>query len=384
MGHGRRKAASHPPQKHRRPASAWPTWVKNLIEYCENGSIPLDFVSTHACEHRPQPSSCCGVPAMHPQASLRFLALLTVAECAADPTMYLSHRAADIANQRYQLQLARNLSNTNPDIPLLITEWSSSPSSRAPYHDTWQKAAFVVAAVLDAIDTPGLNLTAYSFWALSDIFTEGGFPSHGIPFHGGFGLLNVFGVRKPAFRAFELLHKGGSMRAAVEVGPGVGSGNLTVLPLLNHENRTLTVLVANHACPSCGVLGNATIDLHVSGISLAGGGGDHVTTITAMLGRVNSTSANPQAAWVAMGSPDYPTPSQLQVMHEASAIVEDPVSLRKADDIDRDFIVQRAQANRDSALRGDEGEGEGEGLEAWVLSGLVVEAYSLVYVRIEY
>lgn len=35
------------------PASAWPTWTGQLIEYCENYSVPLDFVTTHACElHR--------------------------------------------------------------------------------------------------------------------------------------------------------------------------------------------------------------------------------------------------------------------------------------------------------------------------------------------
>jgi hypothetical protein len=164
----------------------------------------------------------------------------------ADPTMYLSHRPADIGNQRYQLQLARNGSNADPSLPLLITEWSSSPSSRAPYHDSWEKAAFVIAAVVDATDAPGLNLSAYSFWAFTDIFTEQGFPSHSIPYHGGFGLLNVsslrvrtpwllysgsvqsrlgsinqfgpcfvtlfaqvYGVPKPAYRSFELLHKSG-------------------------------------------------------------------------------------------------------------------------------------------------------------------------------
>ena len=48
-------------------------------------------------------------------------------------------------------------------------------------------------------------------------------------------------VRKPAFRAFELMHKGGSMRASVEMGSGQGSGNLTVLPLMDRDSRTLTV-----------------------------------------------------------------------------------------------------------------------------------------------
>ena len=46
------------------------------------------------------------------------------------------------------------------------------------------QAAFVIAAIVDATDAPGLNLSAYSFWAFTDIFTEQGFPSHAIPYHG--------------------------------------------------------------------------------------------------------------------------------------------------------------------------------------------------------
>ena len=42
--------------------------------------------------------------------------------------MYLSHHPASISNQRHQLELARNSSNADASLPLLITEWSSSPS----------------------------------------------------------------------------------------------------------------------------------------------------------------------------------------------------------------------------------------------------------------
>ena len=45
----------------------------------------------------------------------------------------------------------------------------------------------------------------YSFWTFSDIFEENYFPS--VPFHGGFGLLNLHGIAKPTYRAFELLHQ---------------------------------------------------------------------------------------------------------------------------------------------------------------------------------
>ena len=44
----------------------------------------------------------------------------------------------------------------------------------------------------------------YSFWTFSDIFSENYFPS--VPFHGGFGILNLHGIAKPTYRAFQLLH----------------------------------------------------------------------------------------------------------------------------------------------------------------------------------
>jgi hypothetical protein len=40
------------------PASAWPTWVKSLIQYCENGSIPLDFVRPYPLKQLPFVGSC--------------------------------------------------------------------------------------------------------------------------------------------------------------------------------------------------------------------------------------------------------------------------------------------------------------------------------------
>ena len=41
-----------------------------------------------------------------------------------------------------------------------------------PLHDEWQMAAFVIAAVINATDTPGIGLAAYSYWAFTDVFTE--------------------------------------------------------------------------------------------------------------------------------------------------------------------------------------------------------------------
>ena len=65
-------------------------------------------------------------------------------------------------------------------------------------HDDPYAAAFIVKTVLEA---NGL-VQGYSYWTFSDIFEENYFPS--VPFHGGFGLLNIHGIAKPSYRAFEI------------------------------------------------------------------------------------------------------------------------------------------------------------------------------------
>ncbi len=71
-------------------------------------------------------------------------------------------------------------------------------------HDEPFAAAFATKIVMEA---QGL-VQGYSYWTFSDIFSENYFPS--VPFQGGFGLLNIHGIAKPIYRAFQLLHGLGS------------------------------------------------------------------------------------------------------------------------------------------------------------------------------
>jgi xylan 1,4-beta-xylosidase len=51
-----------------------------------------------------------------------------------------------------------------------------------------------------------------SYWTFTDIFEENGpVPS---PFHGGFGLVNFQGLRKPAFYAYQFLNRLGNVELA--------------------------------------------------------------------------------------------------------------------------------------------------------------------------
>ena len=72
------------------------------------------------------------------------------------------------------------------------------PARRTPRHDTYQNAAFVLHVLRHTEAADSMSL-----WTFTDIFEEPG-PQFG-PFHGGFGLLNLQGIRKPTFYAYEFL-----------------------------------------------------------------------------------------------------------------------------------------------------------------------------------
>ena len=78
-------------------------------------------------------------------------------------------------------------SSAKRQAPQHYTEWNSSSNPRDPRHDEPYAAAFVAKTALEASDL----VQGYSFWTFSDIFEENYFPS--VPFHGGFGLLNLQG-----------------------------------------------------------------------------------------------------------------------------------------------------------------------------------------------
>ncbi len=121
--------------------------------------------------------------------------------------------------------------------PVYYTEWSSSSNPRDHLHDEPYAAAFVIKTVMEA---RGL-VEGYSWWTFSDIFEENYFPS--VPFHGGFGLLNLHGIPKPTYRAHQLLS-----RLDTEQLPVSGEHG-TVDAWVSRQEDLLTVLLSNHALP---------------------------------------------------------------------------------------------------------------------------------------
>jgi len=178
-----------------------PVWIHELIEWCADRDVPLDFLSTH----------------LYP----------TDAAFGSDGELRHLQRHVDATHE--DLLLLREAIRTSPfpDAELHITEWSSSPSSRDAMHDTLFAAAYVTRAFLR-----GEALAdSISYWTFTDVFEEGG---AGVgPFHGGFGLVNEHGIHKPTFHAFAMLSRLGD-RALLDAPHGVitqhtGSGDIAAV-----------------------------------------------------------------------------------------------------------------------------------------------------------
>ena len=172
-----------------------------------------------------------------------------------------------------------------------------------------------------------LGLIAYSYWTFSDVFEEGGIPGKNTPFHGGFGMINLYDVPKPSMRAFQLL----SMLSATEAQATLSGGSpppasLTVLATVA-AGSNVTVLLANHDCSGCA--DPSPVD--VGWVTVTGAG---FAPKQATIARIDANTTNPHAAWLALGAPNYPTPAQQAELVAAAQLKFRPVELATGPDGD--------------------------------------------------
>ncbi len=158
------------------PATAGAAWVPEFLAHVKASGAPVDFVSTHTY----------GVDG-------GFLD----AEGKSDTKLSPSPRAIIGDVRRVRRQIA---ASAFPALPLYITEWSTSYTPVDPVHDSYLSAPYILTKLKAC---QGLA-QGMSYWTYSDLFEEAG--PQLTPFHGGFGLLNRNGIRKPAFFAYKYLH----------------------------------------------------------------------------------------------------------------------------------------------------------------------------------
>jgi xylan 1,4-beta-xylosidase len=158
------------------PATAGAAWVPEFLDHVAKNGAPIDFVTTHSY------AVDGGFLDEKGQSDTKL---------SSSPDSILG----DGRKVRTQIQASRF-----PNLPLYFTEWSTSYTPRDPVHDSYVSAPWILTKLKGS---QGL-LQGMSYWTYTDIFYESGPPPS--PFHGGFGLMNINGIRKPAWFAYKYLH----------------------------------------------------------------------------------------------------------------------------------------------------------------------------------
>lgn len=159
------------------PATAGAAWIPEMIAYCAQHKVPLDFVSTHSY----------GVNQGFLDEYGNTGTVLSKDELAV---------ARDVLKNRAEIA-----ASTMPDLELHYTEWSSSYTPADPTHDSYHQPAYI----LQKLKQVGNAAQSMSYWVFTDIFEEPG--PRFEAFHGGFGLMNTQGIKKPAYFAYQFLNK---------------------------------------------------------------------------------------------------------------------------------------------------------------------------------
>ncbi len=159
------------------PATAGNAWVPEMIDFCVQQKVPIDFISTHDY----------GVKQGYLDETGNAGTILSKDR---------NHIADDMRHSKKEI-----LSSAKPGLELHYTEWSASYTPADPIHDSYHEAAYILNTVKKAM--PYVN--SMSYWTFTDIFEEAG--PRATPFHGGFGLMNYQDIKKPAYYAFKYLNE---------------------------------------------------------------------------------------------------------------------------------------------------------------------------------
>ena len=262
------------------PATAMNAWISDFLEFCNKNEIPVDFISTHH-----YPTDAFGREGD-------------------DTETQLSKSRRSVLRAQ-----ARKVRRQAASKPVYYTEWSTSSNPRDPLHDEPYAAAFAIKTIMEA---NGL-VQGYSYWTFSDLFEEDYFPS--MPFHGGFGLLNIHGIAKPSYRAYELLHHVGKELLQVD------GSHATVDVWVIRGDHDATILLTNYALPR-----HPIEDQSVRVILQNAVGGAKAT-----IQRIDQDHANAKGRWQDMGAPEYLSSGALAELRTSSCLQREVQACRYRD-----------------------------------------------------
>lgn len=276
--------------------SAQPLWIWDLKKFCESKGLPLDFVSTHGYSNE-------------------FVLMAQMESLKAGLAPVSAPGQGHFHNL---LKLVRTVTDKAPfaKVPLYITEWNSSiaygygKNVAVNDHDLPNDAAFMC----DACKQANGFTEGFSHWTYSDVFEEMGLPTvnplYGA-FHGGFGLITIDGIHKPAYHALKFMHRMGRNLLAVE-SKDAGSGLDSLITL---DGRALNIIAWNYLdTVKKKQYSGPTAEVAVRVVNLP----EEMKGKKIKGYRIDWDHGNPFAGWVEMGKPYALTPGQAEELKKQS------------------------------------------------------------------
>jgi len=257
------------------PASSSAHWVDAFIQHAAAVNVPTDFISSHSYGDD------------------------TVEDLFGTHEDIPMDRRVCLSIKKVHDQIA---ASARPGLPLMWTEWNVPSFGSLRARDT----AYVGAALADDIRQCDGLVNMMSYWTFSDVFEEDG-PKRE-PFDGGFGLIDIGGIKKPSYSAFALLHKLGENRMAQD------SPNVLVT---RRRDGSLAIAAWNLVDPDQKGPGRS-VEFEIRGVPP-----DSRVRVT----RADSEHGNTLAAYQNMGSPRYPTQAQVRNLNRVAETAA-PQSLR--------------------------------------------------------
>lgn len=261
------------------PRSPGVQYYREFMQWCTANDVPIDFGAAHGYEND------IGVGPLGPASFFQ-----------------------------------QNRSDTPSGIPLYISETSVSAALGAIDLDTSAAAASFLRTVAETVGV----VDALSYWAFTDIFEELGQGDR--PFHGGFGLQTIHGIKKPVYRLLQILRDVGDHQVPLAVSgapPTVGG-----IAVTGAAHACVDVLLYNHALATGD--GSAPAPAQSAQLTVAVRGVPAGARARVQL--IDEDHTNPRRRWVQLGSPEYPSRRQLEDIRSASELASASLALRAGHD----------------------------------------------------
>ena len=244
------------------PATAAAAWVEAFIKHCADNNVPVDFISSHAYGNDSSKD------------------VFGTDEVISEDKMVC--RAVGKVHDQIR-------ASAKPNLPLIWSEFNASYKNEPTVTDSIYMGPWL-ANTLRLCD--GLA-DIMSYWSFSDVFEEQGVVKK--LFYGGYGLMAAGNIPKPAYQAFQMLHKLGDQRLSVDSDTAL---------LTRRNDGSLVLALWNYAAPDeTGAAESFNVQVK------------NKNTRRASVWRLDAQHGDVLAEYERMGSPSYPSKAELEKLH---------------------------------------------------------------------